>query len=74
MAGVEKPKPTLPVAEIIPPPQSSSPTTAPQPQVASPLSESLPDVGKVLATPAVRKIAKENNASTVLESLSVQDC
>ena len=64
MAGVEEPKPTLPVAEIIPPsPQSSSHSTVSTPQVATPAPQSSSEKGKVLATPAVRKIAMENNVS-----------
>lgn len=66
MAAQQKPKPTHAIDEPLPPPPPSPQLTASQP-IASPppppqvTRKNTTDSGKVLATPAVRKIAMDHN-------------
>ena len=67
MAAQQKPKPTHAIEEPLPPPPPSPQTSAsqslssppPPPQAAQ--KDHKTDSGKVLATPAVRKIAMDHN-------------
>ena len=71
MAAQQKPKPTHAIEEPLPPPPPSPQSTASQSMASSPpppqaAEQMKSGSGKVLATPAVRKIAMEHNVSGVL--------
>ena len=71
MAAQQKPKPTHATEEPLPPPPPSPQSSIPQ-SIASPFppqqtTEKVPSSGgKVLAAPAVRKIAKEHNVRRII--------
>ena len=71
MAAQQKPKPTHAIEEPLPPPPPSPQSTASQSMAPSPpppqaAEQMKSGSGKVLATPAVRKIAMEHNVSGIL--------
>ena len=76
MAAQQKPKPTHAIEEPLPPPPPSPQLSSPQstaPQSTAPPSPPQQTIGKVpssggkvLAAPAVRKIAMEHNVKRVI--------
>ena len=71
MAAQQKPKPTHAIEEPLPPPPPSPQSTASQSMAPSPpppqaAEQMKSGSGKVLATPAVRKIAMEHNVSGII--------
>ena len=71
MAAQQKPKPTHATEEPLPPPpfspQSSTPQSTASPSLPQQTTEEVPSSGgKVLAAPAVRKIAKEHNVRRII--------
>lgn len=72
MAAQQKPKPTHAIEEPLPPPPPSPQPSTPQPTASpSPPQQTTGKVpsssGKVLATPAVRKIAMEHNVRRIID-------
>ena len=76
MAAQQKPKPTHAIEEPLPPPPPSPQSSASQ-SVASPpppcqtAQQHQSDSGKVLATPAVRKIAMDHNVRGVIPQFKI---
>lgn len=71
MAAQQKPKPTHAIEEPLPPPppspQSSTPQTTASPSPPQQTTEKVPrSGGKVLAAPAVRKIAMEHDVRRII--------
>ena len=71
MAAQQKPKPTHAIEELLPPPppspQSSTPQATASPSPPQQTTEKAPKSGgKVLAAPAVRKIAMEHNVRRII--------